>query len=142
MRMWMVQPQILCDQHLLGEHCEIHMFIGTLERGVKIDGYAERNLVEPCSFLVRHEELAEEMERRGMKHHSPLECKQELIEHLPYEIRNCKIDRSESLAELIRRCRKCRRNYIQFLAERKEAINEKIACMGSDSSSEHRDVST
>jgi len=118
------------------------MFIGTLEKGVKIDGYAKRNLVEPCSFLVRHEELTEEMERRGMKHRTPLEYKQELIERLPYEIKNCKIDRSESLAELIRRCEKCRRNYIQFLTERKEAINEKIACMGSDSSSEHRDVST
>ena len=26
MRMWMVNPRIMCRQHLLGEHVEIHMF--------------------------------------------------------------------------------------------------------------------
>ena len=33
MRMWMVDPQIMCRQHLLGEHTEMHMFVGTLKRG-------------------------------------------------------------------------------------------------------------
>ena len=32
MRQWMVDPRLLCRKHLLGEHVENHMFIGTLKR--------------------------------------------------------------------------------------------------------------
>ena len=32
MRMWLVPPQLMCDQHLLGEHLEMHMFIGTIRK--------------------------------------------------------------------------------------------------------------
>lgn len=33
MRMWVVNPKILCRKHLLGEHVELHMATGHLQRG-------------------------------------------------------------------------------------------------------------
>jgi hypothetical protein len=31
MRMWMVNPRIMCGNHLLGEHLETHMFYGIIK---------------------------------------------------------------------------------------------------------------
>ena len=39
MRMWMVDPKKMCRKHLLGEHVEIHMMVGTLLKGRSIDGF-------------------------------------------------------------------------------------------------------
>ena len=33
MRQWYVPAECMCRQHLLGEHCEHHMFVGTLKKG-------------------------------------------------------------------------------------------------------------
>ena len=33
MRMWLVNPALLCRQHLLGEHVEMHMFAGHILEG-------------------------------------------------------------------------------------------------------------
>lgn len=30
MRMWMVDPKIMCRKHLLGEHLELHMLAGCI----------------------------------------------------------------------------------------------------------------
>jgi len=68
MRMWMVNPKIMCRQHLLGEHVEIHMFVGTLSRGKSVKGYLEKGLLEVHNLYWRHEELVEEMKRRGTVH--------------------------------------------------------------------------
>ena len=70
--MWMVNPKILCERHLLGEHCEIHMFVGAIKKQLSLNGYVENNLLECASLLERHDDLAEEMTRRGMNHASPL----------------------------------------------------------------------
>jgi len=117
MRMWMVNPKIMCNKHLLGEHCELHMFVGTLRLGINIEGYIKNNLLEPLSILQRHTELVQEMECRGMNHCSPLEVPAYIIERLSDEIRCYTIKREDALAELIRRCKDCRRNYIRFLVE-------------------------
>ena len=61
MRMWLVDPKILCQKHLCGEHVEMHMFLGTLKKGKKIDGFLKNNLFEPRVLHKRHEELKEEM---------------------------------------------------------------------------------
>jgi hypothetical protein len=29
--MWMVDPRIMCRNHLLGEHAEIHMFVWNID---------------------------------------------------------------------------------------------------------------
>lgn len=72
MRMWGIDPQKMCRKHLLGEHVEMHMFVGTINKGISIDGYIQKGLVNPSKIVSRHEELAREMERRGYTHKSPL----------------------------------------------------------------------
>ena len=103
MRMWMVNPKIMCRQHLLGEHVELHMSVGTIKKGISVKGYLDDNLLEPESIYQRHNELVKEMEARGYNHRSPL-----LL--IPINMSK-KIDREASLAELIRRCPECRAQY-------------------------------
>lgn len=54
MRQWLVDPRCLCDKHLLGEHVEHHMFIGTLRKNKSIQGYLDKGF----NLLIRtHEYL-------------------------------------------------------------------------------------
>lgn len=103
MRMWMVNPEFLCNRHLLGEHVECHMFVGVLNRGKSVKGYIKKGLLEIHNLEDRHAELAHEMSKRGMIHKSPLqEFKFEVVE-------SGSVDCIENLQELIRRCSACRR---------------------------------
>lgn len=72
MRMWGVSPSKMCRKHLLGEHVEMHMFVGTLLKEKSIQGYIDNQLVVVENIRKRHEELVKEMNRRGMNHKSPL----------------------------------------------------------------------
>lgn len=98
----MVDPTIMCRNHLLGEHAEIHMFIGAINQGQSVRGYLQKGLLEVHSLYTRHEELVEEMKRRGYKHFSDLDEKWKFADKSGY------IDRKSNLKELIRRCPKCR----------------------------------
>lgn len=112
MRMWMVNPELMCDKHLLGEHCEIHMFVGSIKKGKRIDGFVKNNLLEIQSIQSRHKELVGEMERRGYKHRSDLpELRNSDFEYLPKELIEAKIDKGKALGELLRRCKACRERY-------------------------------
>jgi hypothetical protein len=105
MRMWMVDPKLMCRQHLLGEHVEIHMFVGHMERGRSIDGYLENNCLEMSSMRKRHDELVVEMKRRGYNHKSPLpKIPLHLYDDVQYRV---KIDRDRSLHDLTSRCKEC-----------------------------------
>jgi hypothetical protein len=103
MRQWHVDPKLLCNQHLLGEHVEHHMFIGTITRGKRMQGYVDGGLVEVHTLYQRHDELVTEMISRGMNHRSPL---REDVRHKLYE--SGKINREANLKELSRRCERCR----------------------------------
>jgi len=72
MRMWPVAPPFLCDRHLLGEHLELHMIVGSILKGNKLDGYYEHGLIDTNLIPERHEALVQEMTARGMLHKSPL----------------------------------------------------------------------
>jgi len=78
----MVNPRIMCRQHLLGEHAEIHMFIGVISRGKSVKGYLEKGFLEVHNLYSRHEELVEEMKRRGYHHSSDVEEKWRTAEKL------------------------------------------------------------
>ena len=108
LRLWMVDPRIMCKQHLLGEHVEIHMFVGTILKRKSLDGYIANNLLEPKSLISRHEELVIEMVNRNMNHKSELPNFD--LDYLPDNIKNYKIDRKKSLADLVNRCPTCRTN--------------------------------
>ena len=73
MRMWMLPTAGMCRKHLLGEHVELHMLLGSLRRGKSIEGFLSGGLVDPQCIFARHQELVAEMTRRGFKHNSPLD---------------------------------------------------------------------
>ena len=111
MRMWGVNPKMLCRQHLLGEHVEMHMFAGTIRKGRSIDGY----IVDPSRIKIRHDELVIEMVSRGMKHKSPLEMDCSGLQHRP-------IVEMDSIAELNRRCPNCAKE--DTMKTTKELVND------------------
>lgn len=99
MRMWLVDPALLCRKHLLGEHVEMHMFAGHLHAGRALGGYA--HLCEVDKIASRHDALAAEITARGMKHQSPLQ-------HFEYHgAVNGRVDIAESLRALRMRCEEC-----------------------------------
>jgi len=61
--------------------------------------------IEPANMRVRHDELAEEMLRRGMNHKSPYE--QPDLSH--YDLDGFTVDINVSIADL---CEECRRNIL------------------------------
>ena len=76
MRIWDLPPEILCRQHLLGEHRELHGLWNVLTLGKS--GYREhpetkRWVGRLAALYNRHEALVAEMHRRGYQHNSPLD---------------------------------------------------------------------
>ena len=53
-----------------------------------MNGYFRNNLLEPKSLKVRHNELVNEMLRRGYKHNTPLEFENSILEYLGNRIDN------------------------------------------------------
>ena len=106
MRMWMVDPALLCDKHLLGEHGEIHKHRHNFVSHHRIDKRIELGQIEPKSMGTRHDSLAKEMVRRGMTHQSPYDMPD--ISYLPERQRTFKVDSRASLIDLYGRCEACR----------------------------------
>ena len=114
--MWMINPKLMCNQHLLGEHVECHMFIGAMNKLKSMTGFIDKQLLEIHNLTNRHEELVQEMNRRGMKHNSPIDCSNisqinvnnQIIEWNWKLDQMGNIDRIENVKELFRRCDKCR----------------------------------
>jgi hypothetical protein len=73
----MVDPKIMCRNHLLEEHAEIHLFVWNIDRQHSVKGYLDKGLLETHNLYARHAELAQELKRRGYHHNSELECKME-----------------------------------------------------------------
>ena len=101
MRMWMVPPNLLCDRHLLGEHGEIHKHRHNFVKGHSIAGRIGQ--IEPANMGSRHDILAYEMVRRGMKHKSPY-AQPDLS---GYDLNGFTVDAGESVKELKKRCPSC-----------------------------------
>ena len=102
MRQWLVDPKLLCRKHLLGEHVESHMFLGSLKKNHSVQGFVDTGLYDPQQLYTRHEELVNEMTRRGYNHKSPLET---------IKLPNIKghVDSKANLIELSRRCEECKK---------------------------------
>lgn len=101
MRMWMINTQKLCKQHLLGEHFEIHKAVGNLNhKGIWARALIENGFLEPQNFNSRHDALVKEMIQRGYKHNSPLDAGR-------WENLTGKVNRSRAVRELKSRCKLC-----------------------------------
>lgn len=110
MRMWNVNPQYMCNKHLLGEHLEMHMFAGSIKKGTKLDGFVAKGLVDTDNIKPRHDALAAEMMERGMRHSTPMA-------QAPVIKRQVSVDHKASLTELLRRCVHCRMRHSRATAE-------------------------
>ena len=106
----MVNPRIMCREHLLGEHVEIHMFVGSINRGKSVKGYLEKGLLEVHSLYTRHEDLVKEMKRRCYNHKSEVDEKWKFAEKIGI------IDKEKNLSELMNRCSKCKRRYSELVS--------------------------
>lgn len=120
MRMWLCDPKILCNKHLLGEHVEMHMFIGTLRKGIKIDGYLRNNLFEPAMLYVRHNELSYEMRQRDFEHKSEITSHQfmQQFSKLSSDKQWHKINKCSAVSDLISRCPSCFSNYLKLISNK------------------------
>jgi len=106
MRQWLVNPEFLCRQHLLGEHQECHTFMGCIKKGTSLKGYIKNGLVEVHNIKSRHDELAMEMIKRGYNHKSPLE---------EFNFQNAGyVNREQNIEELKNRCLKCKMRIENF----------------------------
>lgn len=101
----MVDPRKMCNQHLLGEHNELHMLVGTMNNHPHgeaiIEGLAERGMIEPQSIRARHDALVISMIHRQINHDSDLDS-------FSTGVRGS-VDREQSRYELRDRCRACRK---------------------------------
>ena len=99
-RMWLgVEPAELCDQHLLGEHKELHQLVGSINAGIRL-GKLE-DFVETAEINDRHAAIVAEMERRDMNHQSP-------IVYADHGRNGGDVDRDKSRKDLRERCDDCR----------------------------------
>lgn len=99
--MWCVEPNILCRNHLLGEHLELHMFVGTILAKKSLDGYIKSGLLDTSKIEKRHKELVKEMKKRGYNHKSILPS---------FKVKNKGfVDKNKNIKELFKRCERCRK---------------------------------
>jgi hypothetical protein len=101
MRIWDLPPEVLCRNHLLGEHRELHAIWSILTNNKK--GYSRHPEIirwrgRLKALYLRHQILVKEMGNRGYKHNSPLlkklatgKAKQDLqVDSYEDQIRNLK----------------------------------------------------
>ena len=104
----MLDPTKMCRNHLLGEHKECHQLVGSINKGkfASVAGHAKRLQIDTSKLIARHDELANEMKRRGMNHKSPL----------PYfdPIDVGDIDVEANLDDLCGRCTECASRFNYF----------------------------
>lgn len=110
----MIDPQLMCIQHILGEHRELHALKGSIERtNPKRENHvrhrkmliklARSNLIELKSLKERHEELVIHIEN----HRSPID-QTPVLRYLPKKTIQAKVDKEKSIQDLISRPNACR----------------------------------
>lgn len=100
--MWNIDPAVMCNRHLLGEHAELHMMVGAIRKGRSIAGHVARGQVDPRAIALRHALVVDEMKERGFRHSSPLGRFR-----MP-KVEGCGISSLACFNELARRCSNCR----------------------------------
>lgn len=87
---------------------ECHMLVGCILKDKSIQGYLDKDLVDPQRLKQRHSELVQEMYIRGYRHKSPLPAFSTTLRgHLDIE---------SNIEELKRRCPECRKRILEFRA--------------------------
>lgn len=76
MRVWDVSPKVLCQNHLLGEHRELHAVWSVItkdKKGYSLHPETMRWKGKLLALYNRHDQLVREMANRGYSHKSPLD---------------------------------------------------------------------
>ena len=100
MRMWKVDPKLMCNRHLFGEHLDMHMFVGMIKSGREIKEFIDDGSIETGNIEFRHKELVKEIKARGFEHETSLSCNFDP---------SGKIDPIKNIEELKSICSDCRR---------------------------------
>ena len=99
MRMWLVNPKFMCKQHLLGEHNELHKIVGCINKDRSLEGFYKNGMMDTTQIIKRHQDLVNEMTKRGYNHKSPLPSFTDPIRGF--------VDSHRNFKELINRCLEC-----------------------------------
>ena len=103
----MINPALLCNKHLLGEHGEIHKHRHNFVKKHNIAGRINPVVqIEPRAMKKRHDILAKEMMRRKMNHKSDYSMPD--ISYLKSELKNAKVNLEISIKDLRNRCKVCK----------------------------------
>jgi len=115
MRMWLVPPRVLCRWHLLGEHYEMHMFLGSYKKNTSLKGFINNGMLDPSCMLERHNVLVHEMYEREYEHDTPIE--KDLCDALAkdYSDYTSCVDIDRNLEVLQERCPSCTERIRRFL---------------------------
>jgi hypothetical protein len=78
MRVWDINPRLLCRKHLLAEHRELHGLWNILTKHGGRGGYSRhpetlRWVGKLAALYARHQALVDEFVRRGYRHLTPLD---------------------------------------------------------------------
>lgn len=129
MRQWYVPAECMCRQHLLGEHCEHHMFLGTLKKGRSVQTYIDKGFLVPRHLKDRHDELVEEMKSRGYNHKTPCEDACHLFDEKDLEIKMTTSNFSKSMADLLSRCEECYERSFNYFRKKLPLSDNSIRMM-------------
>ena len=106
-RQWLADPEQMCQNHLLGEHFETHIFIEKMQRGTSLQGFYESGLFFGARYvLARHNLLASKI--KG--HATLLVVTREIEETYPLIVPTAD-DVLSSITDLISRCVPCRKKH-------------------------------
>ena len=103
-RMWQIDPELLCRQHLLAEHRECHMLAGAILKGMRpsLYGLALKGRIEVHNVETRHNELEKELRSRNCVPVQPWP------EQLSEKLWVCGVvDPNVSIVTLYCRCQEC-----------------------------------
>ena len=104
----MVEPSVLCKNHLLGCHYEIHKHRHNFEKHHSMTGRIfPIVLIEPDHMQDYHDKLVIEMIARGYNHKS--EYIQPDISYLPIGQQHARADIEYNLKDLCQRCEECKK---------------------------------
>lgn len=111
MRQWFLPPILLCKDHLLGNHFEIHKhrhnFIKKHNMRKRL---AYPSQIDPKLMKEDHDNIVKEMLRRGYNHNSPYEQPDvSYLDHL-----EVKVDLDYNIQDLMERCPTCKKRIEKF----------------------------
>jgi hypothetical protein len=115
MRMWLVDTKLLCRNHLLGEHRELHMIAGGANTlSPVIQGLLDVHIIDLRQVITRHDAVVAEFGLRGYKHYSPLENNTE--DWLSFYVTDdAGVDVFNSMQALYWRCSECQDRMLKAL---------------------------